>query len=58
MKVVAVFLLACIAVCFAYPTVYEESEMEVRPGMPMVYNENTKSWQPQAKVQEECDTGS
>ena len=56
MKVVAVFVVACIAVALAYP--YNDQKMEIRRGNPVVYNQALDKWEEQtSQIQEECDTG-
>lgn len=56
MKVIAVFVVACIAVALAYP--YDDSEVEIRSGNPVVYNRATDKWEEQtSQIQQECDEG-
>ena len=56
MKVVAVFVVACIVVALAYP--YDDQKMEIRRGNPVVYNQALDKWEEQtSQIQEKCDTG-
>lgn len=56
MKVVAVFVVACIAVALAYP--HSDQKMEIRPGNQVVYNQALNRWEEQtSQIQEKCDTG-
>jgi hypothetical protein len=56
MKVVAVFVVACIAVALAYP--YGDQEMEIRPGNRVVYNQALNRWEEQtSQTQQKCDAG-
>ena len=54
MKVVAVFIIACIAVALAYP-MDTNDEVEIRPGYPVVYNQGLNTWE--AQIQQKCDEG-
>ena len=56
MKLVAIFLLSCIAVTFAYPTFNEEG-VEIQEGYPVVYDQKLNKWIPQASVQQQCTEG-
>ena len=56
MKVAAVFIVACIAVALALP--YDDSEVEIQPGYPVVYNQALDKWEEQtSQIQQECDEG-
>ena len=56
MKVVAVFVVACIAVAVAYP--YNDQKMEIRPGNRVVYNQALDRWEEEtSQIQQECDKG-
>lgn len=56
MKVVAFFVVACIAVALAYP--HGDQEVEIRPGNRVVYNEALDEWEEQtSQIQQNCDTG-
>ena len=56
MKLVAIFLLSCIAVTFAYP-MFSEEGVEIQEGYPVVYNQKLNKWVPQASVQQKCEQG-
>ena len=56
MKVVAVFVVTCIAVAFAYPMTNEE-EIEIQEGDPVFYDVKLNKWVPQASMQQNCKTG-
>lgn len=56
MKVIAVFVVACIAVALAYP--HDNSEVEIWPGYPVVYNQGLDKWEEQtSQTQQKCDEG-
>ena len=59
MKVVAVFVVACIAVALAYP--YDDRVMKIQRGNNrVVYNEELDQWEEDktpVHVQEECNKG-
>lgn len=58
MKAVAVLFVACIAVALAYPYAYDDKNMEIRPGNPVVYNQAAGKWEQQfSQIQEKCDEG-
>ena len=56
MKVVAVFIIACIAVGLAYPMANDE-DIEIQEGYPVVYNQELNNWEPHTIMQEKCDQG-
>jgi hypothetical protein len=56
MKVVAIFIVACIVVALAYP--YDDQKMDIRRGNPVVYNEALNKWEEQtSQIQQKCDKG-
>ena len=56
MKVVAIFVVACIAVALAYP--YDDQKMGIPRGNPVVYNQALNKWEKQtSQMQQKCDEG-
>ena len=60
MKVVAIFVVACIAAAaLALPYNRDDSsKMEIQHGNPVIYNEALDKWVEQtSEIQQNCDTG-
>ena len=56
MKVVAVFVVACIVVALANR--YDDQKMEIRRRNPVVYNQALNKWEKQtSQMQQKCDEG-